>query len=276
MDQETRRRAFEPFFTTKAEKEGSGLGLSSVYGTVAQSGDFVLLDPEVGVGTTFSLYLPVAAAPAEARAADDPARRGRRDRARPHDADPEERRVRRAHCRRRCRSARALRGASRRDRRSRDRHRHAWPRRPRTCAADSRARRRAPDRLHLGSSRRDARDAATRDGGRTPAEAVLGGRPRRRDRTARERGAGRQLPVEQKRAPTCAARRRPSGRARLRLEVPRVERRARRAGARRRGSAGDDPGDRSPTSRFVDVAMSPTVGHRRRAAGRRCEPGRRR
>jgi DNA-binding NarL/FixJ family response regulator len=65
MDDETRRRAFEPFFTTKHDKEGSGLGLSSVYGTVAQSGGFVLLDTEVGVGTTFSLFLPVAAAPVE-------------------------------------------------------------------------------------------------------------------------------------------------------------------------------------------------------------------
>ncbi|HST14663.1 MAG TPA: PAS domain S-box protein [Gaiellaceae bacterium] len=67
MDDETRRRAFEPFFTTKTEKEGSGLGLSSVHGTVAQSGGFVLLETEVGVGTTFSLYLPVAAASVEAR-----------------------------------------------------------------------------------------------------------------------------------------------------------------------------------------------------------------
>ena len=68
MDDETRRRAFEPFFTTKQEKEGSGLGLSSVHGTVAQSGGFVLLESEVDVGTTFSLYLPVAAAPIEAKA----------------------------------------------------------------------------------------------------------------------------------------------------------------------------------------------------------------
>jgi DNA-binding NarL/FixJ family response regulator len=67
MDDETRSRAFEPFFTTKPEKEGSGLGLSSVYGTVAQSGGFVLLETEVGVGTTFSLYLPVTAAPVEER-----------------------------------------------------------------------------------------------------------------------------------------------------------------------------------------------------------------
>jgi PAS domain S-box-containing protein len=67
MDDEARSRAFEPFFTTKREKEGSGLGLSSVYGTVAQSGGFVLLETEVGVGTTFSLHLPVAEAPTRAK-----------------------------------------------------------------------------------------------------------------------------------------------------------------------------------------------------------------
>ena len=68
MDDETRSRAFEPFFTTKDDQEGSGLGLSSVHGTVAQSGGFVLVETEVGVGTTFSLHLPVAAAPADTRA----------------------------------------------------------------------------------------------------------------------------------------------------------------------------------------------------------------
>jgi DNA-binding NarL/FixJ family response regulator len=67
MDDETRSRAFEPFFTTKDEAEGSGLGLSSVYGTVAQSGGFVLLETNVGEGSTFSLHLPVAAAPLEAK-----------------------------------------------------------------------------------------------------------------------------------------------------------------------------------------------------------------
>jgi two-component system, cell cycle sensor histidine kinase and response regulator CckA len=67
MDDETRTRAFEPFFTTKDEAEGSGLGLSSVYGTVAQSGGFVLLETNVGEGSTFSLHLPVAAAPLEAK-----------------------------------------------------------------------------------------------------------------------------------------------------------------------------------------------------------------
>jgi PAS domain S-box-containing protein len=68
MDEETRRRAFEPFFTTKPAAEGSGLGLSSVYGTVAQSGGFVLLDSEVGVGSAFSLHLPVATEPARIKA----------------------------------------------------------------------------------------------------------------------------------------------------------------------------------------------------------------
>jgi DNA-binding NarL/FixJ family response regulator len=67
MDDETRRRAFEPFFTTKHEAEGSGLGLSSVHGTVAQIGGFILVETAVGSGTTFSLHLPVAAAPASTR-----------------------------------------------------------------------------------------------------------------------------------------------------------------------------------------------------------------
>ncbi|MGZ4334782.1 MAG: PAS domain S-box protein [Gaiellaceae bacterium] len=66
MDDETRRRAFEPFFTTKLDADGSGLGLSSVYGTVAQSGGFVLLETTLGEGSTFSLHLPTAAAPAAA------------------------------------------------------------------------------------------------------------------------------------------------------------------------------------------------------------------
>jgi signal transduction histidine kinase len=64
MAAEVKARMFEPFFTTKQPGQGCGLGLGTVAGLLEQSGGHVSVDSVAGVGTTFRLYLPRAAAAA--------------------------------------------------------------------------------------------------------------------------------------------------------------------------------------------------------------------
>jgi PAS domain S-box-containing protein len=74
MSRETLDRALEPFFTTKSRDKGTGLGLSMVYGFARQSGGTVRLYSEQGIGTTASLYLPLAEKAAPAKSEILPAR----------------------------------------------------------------------------------------------------------------------------------------------------------------------------------------------------------
>jgi len=58
MDADTRAKAFEPFFSTKPTGEGTGLGLSTAYGIIKQTGGFIFIESEPDDGTTFHILIP--------------------------------------------------------------------------------------------------------------------------------------------------------------------------------------------------------------------------
>src|SRR5207237_4110947 len=59
LDKQTMASIFEPYFTTKPEGAGTGIGLSSVYGTVKQLGGYIDVQSEPGRGSRFTVYFPV-------------------------------------------------------------------------------------------------------------------------------------------------------------------------------------------------------------------------
>lgn len=71
MDDGVIGKMFEPFFTTKPPGEGTGIGLATVFGIVVQAGGGIDVTSGVGAGSTFRVYLPVAATPSEPSPLDD-------------------------------------------------------------------------------------------------------------------------------------------------------------------------------------------------------------
>ena len=76
MPDEIREKIFEPFYTTKEQGKGTGLGLATSYGIVQQHGGWIDCQSEVGVGTTFSVFIPACEKPPEEKAEINPSVQG--------------------------------------------------------------------------------------------------------------------------------------------------------------------------------------------------------
>lgn len=77
MSRSAKRKVFEPFYTTKKTGEGTGLGLSTVYGIVKQTGGFVVVDSALGEGTAFKIFFPASDKVEDRRASKTPTDRPR-------------------------------------------------------------------------------------------------------------------------------------------------------------------------------------------------------